>query len=53
MAGSYEHSNESSGTVKAGNFFTGLVTFSLSRRNRLHGVNKLVSCCMGILSERI
>jgi hypothetical protein len=39
--GSCEHGSEPSGSIKAGNFLTSVVTIS-SRRTSLHGVNYVV-----------
>jgi hypothetical protein len=42
VADSCEHSNEPSGSIKGGNFFTSWVTVSFSRRTLLHGSGWLV-----------
>jgi hypothetical protein len=39
MASSYEHGNESSGSIKVGNFLSSWAISGFSRRTELHGVS--------------
>jgi hypothetical protein len=43
VAGSCEHGNVVSGSIKAGNFLTSRVTICFTRRTLLHGVSQTSS----------
>ena len=45
MAGTCECGNETSGSIKCGEFLDQLKTFNFSRRSLFHGAGKLVSTC--------
>jgi len=45
VAGTCECGNETSGSIKCGEFLDQLKTFNFSRRSLFHGAGKLVSTC--------